>query len=117
MNKQVVVQVAHVYLKPDADRVLSAYAHRRVTEWLTQWTCRANFKATLASSQQEGLERVQKLLQEKLVPGFLARDGVKPEHFEFEVSMQDVEEGFFWLPIGLVYATRHPVVGLITWGR
>lgn len=117
MSKQVVVQVAHVYLKQSAERELSAYAYRQVTEWLTQWTCRANFKATLASSQQEGIERVQKLLQEKLVPSFMARDGVKPEHFEFGVSMQDVEDGFFWMSSSLVYGTRHPVVGPIRWGK
>lgn len=32
-------------------------------------------------------------------------------------DLQDVEDGFFWMPSGLVYGTRHPVVGPIRWGK
>lgn len=112
---QFIVQVRHVYLRRDADTKLTKYAYEAVTDWLKQWTCAANFKATLAPSQHDGILRVQAMLQEKLVPGCMSMHGVKPEHFEFEVSMQEAKDGWFWMPSGLVYGTRHPVVGNINW--
>jgi hypothetical protein len=111
-----IVQVAHVYLKSGADALLSKRSYDAVVDWLSTWSCRGNFRATLASSQQEGIERVQVMLQQKLVPEFMG-PGVTPEHFVFEVSMQEVEDGWFWMPSNLVYGTRHPVVGEIRWGK
>ena len=107
MKTLYVTQVKYVYLKGAAADMLTKRAHDKVTEWLKQWTCPANFKAVITNTEEEGLEFLKGKLRETLVPSFLTRDGVKPEHFEFEVSSQEAKNGEFWMPSALVKCTRH----------
>lgn len=104
-----IVQVTRIALKGNAKSLISAEAYDEVKSWLPQWTPVNNYKAVIADTLQEGVARYQKELSEKLVPWFLSNKGVLPEHFEFTVTYQEIEDGRFWHQPSTELLTRFPV--------
>lgn len=93
-----ITQVVEVKLRDSAKDSLSYNAVTTVKEWLTQWTCLGNFKAIISDTKEQGIEKCREMLRAELVPSWLEYRGVKPEHFSFEVSSQEVDkDGRFWL--------------------
>lgn len=104
------MNIARVRLRHSAGDRLTANAHARVTDWLKQWTPEANFKACIAPTKAAALEKLRGLLQKELIPGWMETLNVHPEHFEFEVSEQEIDaDGFFWGRSALVWCCWHPV--------
>ena len=105
-----IMQIATIRMHPDAGRVLTHEAFTEVGEWLKQWTPRANYMAVVSGSPEESLGILRKDLSATLVPKFLDILGVRPEHFQFEVSDQDVDDGRFWMPSSVIWCHWHDVV-------
>lgn len=91
-----IAQIVSVKLRVSAADTLPHSAYLRIEEWLTQWTPRRNFKTVLADSREQAIERCRQQLRKQLVPSWAAHLGVKPEHFTFQVSDQEVVDGEFW---------------------
>jgi len=103
-----VMQVTAFQLTKASTARLSHASYIEVVEWLKHWTAKANYKALITSSDEEGIARYQGIFQAQLVPSwFIGR--VRPEDFEFMVSSQDVKDGQFWITSSVVWATWHPV--------
>lgn len=93
-----ITQIESVKLKGSSYDKLSYSTVRRVEAWLIQWTCRNNFKAVVTKTAEEGIADCRHILQEDLVPGWLAHLGVKPEHFLFQVAVVPIDkQGRFWI--------------------
>lgn len=93
-----ITQIVEVKLRSSAKDSLSYNAVTRVEEWLKQWTCPANFKATVTDTREQGIEDCRKMMREGFIPSWLDCIGVKPEHFAFMVSSQETDkDGRFWL--------------------
>lgn len=108
--KQVVMQVVHVRIKPGMENVWSKATYDRVENWLKNWTCSANFKACIEPTEEEALTHCQRTLRKNLVPSWLQSESkVFPWQFEFEVSEQEVVDGEFWMPSGLVWCHWHSI--------
>lgn len=105
-----IMQIITFRLHPDVANTLNHAAFTEATTWLKQWTPRANIKAVVSGSRKESLSVLRKDLSTSLVPWFLDIKGVKPEHFQFEVSEQEVDDGRFWMPSSLVWCHWHDVV-------
>lgn len=104
-----IMQVTTVRLRGRAGDVLSANTHKRVTEWLTQWTPRGNFKVAVKPTKKDSLAAIKNMLRKELVPGWLAALHADLHlMFEFEVSEQDTDEaGFFWGNSCVVWSCWH----------
>ena len=93
-----ITQIRSVKLQGSALDSLSYNAVTRTKEWLQQWTCLGNFKAVITDTEETGIEECRTILRDELVPSWLSRLGVKPEHFSFEVSVQETDQyNRFWL--------------------
>lgn len=105
-----ITQVVEVKLRGSAKDSLSYNAVTTVEEWLTQWTCLGSFKAIISDTKEQGIEKCREMLRAELVPPWLAHRGVKPEHFSFEVSSQEVDkDGRFWLSTSLRIMRDYPI--------
>lgn len=105
-----VMQVVSIRLKPGMENVLTKAAHDRVTEWLTQWTPRANFMAVLGDSSEQCLSMIREDLMTDLVPSWMVSESkIKPGMFQFEVSDQKLRNNRFWMPSGVVWCHWHDV--------
>lgn len=105
-----ITQVVEVKLRGSAKDSLSYNTVTTVEEWLTQWTCLGNFKAIISDTKEQGIEKCREMLRAELVPSWLAHRGVKPEHFSFEVSSQEVDkDGRFWLSTSLRIMRDYPI--------
>lgn len=91
-----IAQIVEVRLTGAASQTLSYEAYTRTSEWITQWAPRKNFQTALAATRAEALQACRAQIRHKFVPSWLAPKGVKPEHFEFRVSDQEVIDGLFW---------------------
>lgn len=93
-----ITQIRSVKLRGSALDSLSYNAVTRTNEWLQQWTCLGNFKAVITDTEEKGIEECRMMLRDELVPSWLSYLGVKPEHFSFEVSVQETDQyNRFWL--------------------
>lgn len=106
-----IAQVVNVSLVGSASGQLSYDAYNATKQWLTQWTPQANFKAVIASDLVECIRVIADDLRTTLVPHYLARYGVKPEHFKFNVSEQSVVDGRFWMSTQVVRGTDYYLRG------
>lgn len=107
----IVIQVTRVNLVPEAEDQLSKRAYDRAVDWMSHWTPRANFKAILAESRDEGVELCRKQLQKELVPGWMTSEhGVSPKHFMFQVSYDEVTDGQFWPQFEATWIADHRVI-------
>lgn len=97
-----IAQVVSIQLTGGSSSELRYDAYRETEAWLKQWTPRANFKAVIGSDLEECLAMLREDLRKDLVPHFLAHNGVKPQHFKFQIADQAVENGRFWMPSALV---------------
>lgn len=105
-----ITQVVEVNLRDSAKDSLSYNVVTSVEEWLKQWTCLGNFKAIISDTREQGIEKCREMLRAELVPPWLAHRGVKPEHFSFEVSSQEVDkDGRFWLSSSLRIMRDYPI--------
>ena len=105
-----VMQVAYVRIKPGMENVWSKATYDRVEEWLKHWTCRANFKAYISPDKESALEDCRRILKRDLVPSWLkSESGVRPWHFEFEVSEQEADDNEFWMSSQVVWCHWHPI--------
>lgn len=93
-----IMQIVKVKLKPEAENILTKAAHDEVVSWLGNWDTNHNFKAVIADSFEAGLEVLKKELSESLVPWFLRNRNVRPEHFYFNISHQEITDDRFWMP-------------------
>lgn len=100
-----IAQIVKVELRGSAANTLSYAAHTRVQEWLTQWTPARNFKAVIAGTRDEAIERCRQVLRKQLIPSWIEHLGVKHEHFVFRISDQDAPNGEFWMSSGVVCGT------------
>lgn len=89
-------QIVSVKLRGSAADTIPHSAYVRIEGWLAQWTPRRNFKTVLADNRMQAIERCRQQLRKQLVPDWAAHLGVKPEHFSFQVSDQEVVGGEFW---------------------
>lgn len=103
-----VMQITRVRLNPRAEDQMTASTHRRATDWLTQWTAVANFKAVIAPSEAEALIMLKNDLCTNLRPDSHWPDA-KPEHFQFTVSSQAAPDGRFWMPSSTGSGTWHDI--------
>ena len=107
----IIAQIKTIRLTHKASYQLSNAAYNRAREWLSHWTPQAQFMAVMAPDRVEALKMLREDLAGSLVPGWLMHEsGVKLEHFEFEISEQEVQENRFWMPSGTVLCKWFRVV-------
>lgn len=67
-----------------------------LVNWLNAgWSIDNNFKAVVAETKEEAIEKLSNYLYDELVPSWLKN--VTPEMFEFEIAYSELEDGFFWI--------------------
>lgn len=98
----IVMQVKEVRLKETAVDTLSHKAYQSAVEWLSFIRWQSALEAVIAGSERE-CEVVLKEDLARLISRAVMGGTVKPEHFEFEVSSQEVKGGRFWMPSSLVW--------------
>lgn len=105
----IIMQIVKVSLVEGADRVLSAYDYGRVKEyWDSNTSWERSIEAVVCDTREEGLRVLAKDLA-RVVEARWARSSIKPEHFQFGVSYQEVEDGRFWMPSGVMWSRWHKV--------
>jgi hypothetical protein len=68
-------------------------------EWLTQWTCRGNYKMTFAETYNEAVTNLRNQLLEHFKKTESNRMlGYKAEDFVFEVAHSESSDNLFSLP-------------------
>ena len=97
----IVMQVKVVRLKKTAGDTLSHKAYQSAVEWLERVNWQSALEAVIAGSERE-CEGILKEDLARLIPRAFMGEAVKPEHFEFEVSSQEVKNGRFWMPSCIV---------------
>jgi hypothetical protein len=81
-------------------------------EWLSQWTCKGNFKLTIAKNHKQAVEN----LRQQLVAEFNKIEsnrmlGYKAEDFVFTVIHSETEgdDNLFWNPNGS-FCIKYPII-------
>lgn len=100
-----IAQIVKVSLTGKAVDELSYGAYTATQEWLNQWTPRGSMKAVVGKDRDECLAMLREDLNKSLVSSWLKSKGVLPKHFKFQISDQEVKEGRFWMPSGVVCGT------------
>lgn len=108
MSNQRVMRVSKVELSSSAEHEISHAAYKEVQQWLTSFTCAANFKAVIGDFD-DCIKILRDDMKTNLVPGWLVNMGVKPEHFVFFVSGDRVVDGRFWSNFGMGSLTPHRI--------
>ncbi len=93
----IVMQVKGVRLKKTAGDTLSHKAYQSAVGWLERVNWQSALEAVIAGSERECEEMLKEDLAKIISYAFMG-ETVKPEHFEFEVSSQEVNNGRFWMP-------------------
>ena len=88
----IVMQVKGVRLKATAGYKLSHKAYQRAVEWLERVNWQSALEAVIAGSERE-CEAMLKEDLARLISYAFKGETVKPEHFEFEVTRQEVKGG------------------------
>lgn len=94
------MQIKAVRLRGMAGDVLSANTHHRVMQGLIGARWEGQYKAAVGKDRQHCLDMLREDIFYSL-PVPLAHLGVKPSHFEFQVTEDEIKEGRFWPPTGI----------------
>ena len=109
MKINFVMRVHNVYLSHHAQNILSMRVYQEVKEWLTQWTCKSNFKAVLCETRESGIDELRSDLAENLIPSWMKSQGVTTECFVFDIASADVKDGRFWSSFEMVSGSHYSI--------
>ena len=93
----IIMQIHKVRLKKSAANVLSSRDYDNVSAWLERINWQTAVEAVVAKVEAECEAMLKEDLSRLINWAFLG-ESVKPEHFEFEVTRQEVRDGRCWMP-------------------
>ena len=100
----IIMQIHKVRLKRGAANDLSSSDYDNARAWLGRINWQAAIEAVVAEVEAECEAMLKEELYRLIHRAFLG-ELVKPAHFEFEVTRQEVRNGRFWMPSHIVW--RH----------
>ena len=104
----VFMQVAQIRLTFTASERIGESKTKEVQDWLNQWTCKNNFKTIIGVNKWDCLQKLKNDISE-VVPHFSFTPEVKSSDFEFQVSLQPIENGRFWTNSSSVWSEWYAV--------
>lgn len=100
MSNYVIVTPKEFKLGGRASDELSHSTWVRTLDWLTQWTVGGNIKGAIAPTKDAALALQMEHIRATLIPSWLSALGVKPEHFDVRLSIDEAKGGLFYAPEG-----------------
>ncbi len=98
----IVMQIHKVRLKKSAANDLSSRDYDNARAWLERINWQTATGAVISTLIEECADMLREDLTQLIHRAFLG-ESVKPEHFEFEVTRQEVSNGRFWMPSHIVW--------------
>ena len=98
----IVMQIHKVRLKKSAANDLSSRDYDNARAWLERINWQTTTEAVIGITHDDCEAMLREALTILISRAFLG-ESVKPEHFEFEVTRQEVRNGRFWMPSHIVW--------------
>ena len=107
----IVMQIHKVRLKKSAANDLSSRDYDNTRAWLERINWQTTTEAVIGITPDDCEAMLREDLTILISRAFLG-EGVGPEHFEFEVTRQEVSNGRFWMPSHIVWCHWSPLISV-----
>ena len=107
----IIMQIHKVRLKRSAANDLSSSDYDNARAWLERIKWQTATEAVISTLIEECADMLREDLSRLIHRAFLG-ELVKPEHFEFEVTRQEVRNERFWMPSHIVWCHWSPLISV-----